>query len=261
MGLGVEVLKTLSLNVVVDVLLELTTETLLIVIGEGLHVLSDVTTEDVVSEGVGVELLGLHVVTGESLLGVGDEDTTVRGTLHGTKDTGTGGGSLQTNIKEDLEGAALTIVGLGGLGELVLTIGLLNTGEVLVEAELLEGTAGDEKTGSVSSGPVGETVLDTVSLELVSVGGDEDLVTGDLRGDDLADDVLVGEADNQAVLGGVVLVLGLGDEALSGVVIGLALLAALVLSLVATEKLLAFLLEIAKAGNSIKKLTCSTRCS
>lgn len=67
-GLGVEVLETLGLNVVIDVLLELTAETLLIVIGEGLHVLGNVTTEDVVSEGVGVELLGLHVVTRESLL-------------------------------------------------------------------------------------------------------------------------------------------------------------------------------------------------
>lgn len=240
MSLSVKVLKTLSLNVVIDVLLELTAETLLIVIGEGLHVLSDVTTEDVVSEGVGIELLGLDIVTGKSLLGVGDKKTTVGGTLHGTEDTGTGGGSLQTNIEEDLEGAALAIVGLGGLGELVLTISLLNTSEVLIEAELLEGTAGDEKTGSVSGGPVGETVLDTVGLELVRVGRDEDLVARDLRGHDLADDVLVGEADDQAVLGSIVLVLGLGDEALSGVVIGLALLAALVLGLVAAIKLSAF---------------------
>jgi len=39
-------------------------------------------------------------------------------------------------------------------------------------------------------------VADTVGLELVSVGGDEDLVTNDFGGDDLADDVAVGEADN-----------------------------------------------------------------
>jgi hypothetical protein len=164
---------------------------------------------------------------------VGDEDTTVRGTLHGTKDTGTGGGALQANVEEDLEGAALAIVGLGGLGEGELTIGLLDTGEVLVESELLEGAAGDEETGGVGSGPVGQTVLDTVGLELVRVGRDEDLVARDLRGDDLADDVLVGEADDEAVLGRIVLVLGLGDEALAGVVVGLALLAALVLGLVA----------------------------
>lgn len=233
MGLSVKVLKTLSLDVVVDVLLELAAVALLIVVGKSLHVLSDVATVDVVAEDVSVELLGLHVVTGESLLGVGDEDTTVRGTLHGTKDTGAGGGALQANVEEDLEGAALAIVGLGGLGEGELTIGLLDTGEVLVEAELLEGAAGDEETGGVGSGPVGQTVLDTVGLELVRVGRDEDLVARDLRGDDLADDVLVGEADDEAVLGRIVLVLGLGDEALAGVVVGLALLAALVLGLVA----------------------------
>jgi len=39
-------------------------------------------------------------------------------------------------------------------------------------------------------------VADTVSLELVGVSSDEDLVTDDFRGDDLADDVAVGEADD-----------------------------------------------------------------
>jgi hypothetical protein len=79
-------------------------------------------------------------------------------------------------------------------------------------------------------------VGDAIALELVTVGRDEDLVAGELRGDDLSDDVLVGEADDQAVLGSVVLVLGLGDEALAGVVVGLAGLATLVLSLVATAQ-------------------------
>jgi len=85
----------------------------------------------------------------------------------------------------------------------------------------VDGTAGDQETDRVGGGPVGKTVLNTVSLELVGVGSDEDLVTSDLGGDDLADDVAVGEANDQAVLGGVVLVLGLGDETLAGVVVGL----------------------------------------
>jgi hypothetical protein len=104
-------------------------------------------------------------------------------------------------------------------------------------------------------------VLDTVSLELVSVGRAEDLVASDLGGHDLADDVLVGEADDQAVLGSIVLVLGLGDEALTGVVIGLALLAALVLSLVATAKLLAFSPRRPENSRAGYQLTCSTRSS
>lgn len=241
-GLGVELLKGLSLDIVLDVHLELALVTLLIVVGEGLHVLSDVTAVDVVAENVSVELLGLHVVTGEALLGVGDEDTTVRGTLKGTEDTGTSGSAGKTNIEEGLEGAALLTVVLSSLGESELTIGLLNTSEGLVEAELLEGTAGDQKTGGVGSSPVGKTVVDAVGAELVGVSSAEDLVASDLRGDELHDDVLVGEADNKSVLRSIVLVLGLGDEALAGVVVGLALSAALELGL-----------EAAVGGNVLAK--------
>lgn len=220
-GILVELLKTVGLNVVVDVALELGLVALLIVVGESLHVLSDVTGEDVLAEGLGVELLGLNVETGETLLGVGDVKTTVGGTLHGGEDTGTGGGAGQTDIKVDLEGAALLTIDLSGLGQGVLAISLLDTSEGVLDAELVDGTAGDQETDRVGGGPVGKTVLNTVSLELVGVGSDEDLVTSDLGGDDLADDVAVGEANDQAVLGGVVLVLGLGDETLAGVVVGL----------------------------------------
>lgn len=236
MGLGVELLEGLGLDVVLDVLGELAAESLLIVVGQALHVLSDVTAEDVVAEGVGVELLALVVVAGETLLGVGDEDTTVRGTLEGTEDTGTGGGTGKTNVEVGLEGAARAIVGLGGLGEGELAISLLDTSKVLIHTELLQHTAGEQQAGGVGSGPVGEAVLDAVGAELVGVGGGEDLVAGDLRGHDLSDDVLVGEADDETVLGRIVLVLGLGDEALAGVVVGLAGLSALVLCLVATEQ-------------------------
>lgn len=235
-GVLVELLDTVGLNVVVDVSLELGLVALLIIVGKGLHVLGNVTTEDVLAEGLGVELLGLNVEAGETLLGVGDVKTTVRGTLHGGEDTGTSGGAGQTDIKEDLEGAALLTVDLGGLGQGELAIGLLDTSEGLLDTELVEGTAGDEKTNAVSRGPVGKTVLDAVGLELVGVGRDEDLVTSDLGRDDLADDVAVGEADDQAVLGGVVLVLGLGDEALASVVVGLSRTSSAVLDLEAPDE-------------------------
>lgn len=237
-GLSVEVLNVTGLNLVLKVLVELAAVTLLIVVGKTLHVLGDVATEDVVAESLSIELLGLNVVTGEAVLGVGDEDTTVGGTLHGSEDTGTGGGTGKTDIKEGLEGTALTVIGLNGLGERVLTISLLNTGELLVNAQLLEGTAGKEETGGVSGSPVGQTVGDAIALELVGVGAGENLVTGDLRVDDLGDDVAVGEADNEAVLGSVVLVLGLGDQALTGIVISLALSATAVLGLVAAARVL-----------------------
>lgn len=230
-GLGVQVLNAISLDVIIDVLLELALVALLVVISEGLHVLGDVATEDVLAESLGVELLGLDIETGETVLRVGNEDATVRGTLQDTEDTGTSGGAGKTDIKEGLEGAALLTIDLGGLGQGVLAIGLLDTSEALVKTKLLEDTAGDQETGSVGSGPVGKTVLDAVGLQLMGVGGSEDLVAGDLRGDDLADDVAVGEADDQSVLGRAVLVLGLGDQTLTGVVVGLAGSSALVLGL------------------------------
>lgn len=240
MGLGIELLKTIGLDLVVDVALELGLVALLIVVGEGLHVLSNVATEDVLAEGLGVELLGLDIEAGESVLGVGDVETTIRGTLHGTEDLGTGGGTGETDIEEDLEGTArLAVVALGSLSELVLTISLLNTDEILVQAKLLEGTAGNEETGGVGSRPVGETVGDAIALQLVGVGSSEDLVTNELSADDLANDVLVGEADDKAVLWCIVLVLGLGDELLAGEVVGLSLLSSLVLDLVAAVELLA----------------------
>jgi hypothetical protein len=234
-GLSVELLEVTGIDLLLDVLGELGLVALLILIGEGLHVLSDVATEDVVAEGVGIELLGLDVVTGETALGVGDEDTTIGGTLHGGEDTVTGGGADETNIKEGLEGAALAVIGLDGLGEGVLTVGLLDTSELLSETQLGKGAAGKEQAGGVGSGPVGETLGDAVALELVGVGRGEDLVAGDLRVDDLGDDVAVGEANDHAVLGRIVLVLGLGDQALASVVVGLTLATAAVLSLVATE--------------------------
>ena len=74
-------------------------------------------------------------------------------------------------------------------------------------------------------------MLDSITLEFVSVGGAEDFVTSDLRRDDLTDDIFVGEADNEAVLGSIVFVLGLGDETLAGIVVGLACSTTLVLCL------------------------------
>jgi hypothetical protein len=102
---------------------------------------------------------------------VGNEDTTIGAALHGTEDTGTGGGTGETDIQEDLEWAALLTVMLGGLGEGELTVSLLDTSEGLVKVELLEDTAGQEQTGGVCGRPVGKTVGDAVSLQLVGTAG------------------------------------------------------------------------------------------
>lgn len=84
-------------------------------------------------------------------------------------------------------------------------------------------------------------MLDSITLELVSIGSAKDLVAGDLGSDDLTDNILVGEADNEAILRSVVFILGLGDETLAGIVVGLSCSTTLVLGLVA-----AILLSVAR---------------
>ena len=53
----------------------------------------------------------------------------------------------------------------------------------------------------LTSCPVGQTVLDAVARELGCTGLGEDKVTLKARIDDLGNDVAVGDADDQAVLG------------------------------------------------------------
>lgn len=117
------------------------------------HVLGNVASVDVLAENTGVELTLLGAVTGEAFDVVGDFESTVSGTLHGSKNLGTSGGGLKTNIKDDIKRAAL----LSLFDNEVLAISLGDTSVELVHAKLLEGTAGDKKTSRVSSGVVLET--------------------------------------------------------------------------------------------------------
>ena len=90
-----------------------------------------------------------------------------------------------------------------------------------VKTELVEDAAADEETGAVGGGVVGQTDWDTVAWELMSVSGADNNVTLETGIGDLGDDVLVRDADYQSVFWGVVLVLVLDTQALTGEVIGL----------------------------------------
>jgi len=69
----------------------------------------------------------------------------------------------------------------------------------------------------------------------VGVGSDQNVISSDLGGDDLGDDVLVGETDDESVSRCVVLVLVLGYKSFSGTVVGLSLASPAVLDLEALE--------------------------
>ena len=62
-----------------------------------------------------------------------------------------------------------------------------------------------------TSSPVCQAVVDAIARKLARARLSEDKITLKTSVDDLGDDVFVREADDEAVLGGVVLVLGLGD--------------------------------------------------
>lgn len=118
---------------------------------EVLHVVGNVSSEDVLAEHGRVELLSLGVVTRETLVLVGDVETSVDGTLHGTEDTSTGGGEVESDIKENVERA--TTLSLG-FNEVVSTIGLGLTKILLIKSQLSENTTGAEKAGGIGGGVV-----------------------------------------------------------------------------------------------------------
>ena len=119
--------------------------------------------EDVFAEGLGVEFLGLDVIAGEAVFGVGDEDSAVGGAFMAPKTRAPVEVRAQTNIEDAFEGPGLFAVHLGGFGELVFAIRSLDAGESIGEVKFGKGAAGEEETGRLGGGPVGEPVLDAVS--------------------------------------------------------------------------------------------------
>jgi hypothetical protein len=84
-------------------------------------------------------------------------------------------------------------------------------------------SSGKKESCAVSCSVVGQTNFDSILGELVAVGGSNDAVSLQPGVGDLATDVLVGDAHDHSVLRRVVLVLGLNNQTLAGVVVGLAL--------------------------------------
>jgi len=205
---------------------ELLVEALGIIGLERIVVSLDVATENVGPVLLGVErglgLLGLDGLTtfvgndlslgdveaGETLVLVGDVESTICSALHGTEDTVSGGSADETDIKVGLEGAAFSDV----VGDRVeRTIDLLVAGVHLSESLVSEQSPGAEETSAVGSGVVSQTSLETVLPELLGVGGSDNSVTNEGSVDNLGDYALVGAADAETVLAGIVLVLFLED--------------------------------------------------
>ena len=197
-----------------DVPGELLVVGILVFLLELLHVVSDVATEDIVL--LSLNLLLLVLALSEPLGRVWDEETAIDGTLEDGENTSTGGGPPEADIEEGLEWPP---------GFLVLFAVILGwwAGELLLEAELLKEPAGAKETDAVGGGVVGETEGDAIGSEVLGGGGSDGDIVVELGGDDLGDDLGVGDTGNKAVLLGTVLGLVLLDEGGPLDVVGLAL--------------------------------------
>lgn len=104
------------------------------------------STEDVLLERLGVERFTLGIVTGEALLGVGDEDTTVGRSLESTENTGTSRRALEADVEVCLEWSGRI---LNCLDHRDFAIGLGDTLVLVGKAELGECPAGGKETSRI----------------------------------------------------------------------------------------------------------------
>jgi hypothetical protein len=212
---------------------------------DSVHVGGNMSTEDsifmdlsVISSGSLLGIGGLSSLVGDNLdLGfdvtwesldvMRNVKSSIASTLKGTEDSGTSGGSLDTNIKEGLEWSLFTFA----LDEEHFSVNLLLGLVVLIKSNLLEESSGNQKTGAVMGRVVGKTGGETVSLELGGISGAKNLISSHGGVDNLADDLGASSSNNESVFLGIVLVLSLASKSSSGVEISLSLSSSLWLDL------------------------------
>src|SRR5258706_3801207 len=127
-----------------------------------LHVLRNVSTEDVFLQYLSVQRLILRIIARESLVRVGDEDATIAGSLERTKDSRASRCAFEASIQVCLEWAGSVRI-VEGFSHAHLAGGFLHTLIFVGEIEPVECSAGDEQAGSIGRGPLGVAVIDDVA--------------------------------------------------------------------------------------------------
>jgi len=161
---------------------ELSLEFLTIFLLEGLHVFSDVGTEDSCSVCFGIEFSGDSLftsrftslvfnlsdsssgVTWESLGLMWYVKSTIACSLKNTEDSGTGGGSLETNIEKSLEWSLIIITVI--IDVEVFSVDISGGFVKVVKTNLFQKSSSEKETGGISGSVVGKSSGETVSLEL-----------------------------------------------------------------------------------------------
>jgi len=188
---------------------------------------------------VGIVLLRITVISRETLLGMGNVKASISSTLQRAKDTASSGGGLASNIEKSAEWALVLIdlvnevSGLTHLGLDYISINFSVTLVDIIKSNLLEETTSTEQSSAVGSSVVLQSNLKSITRQLVGRSTGQDAISVDEGVDNLANDLLVGETNDEAVLGRLVLVLGLAAKTLALTVVGAAFAAAAKLDLVA----------------------------
>lgn len=113
---------------------------------------------------------------------MGNVDSTISNTLHDGEDLGASGGAGQSDVQNSLEGVwVLSLL----LDVVVFTVDLFGSLVDGVELDILQVTAGQQQTGGVGGGVVGQTNLDAITRKLMSVSGSDDNITSDSGVSDL----------------------------------------------------------------------------
>ena len=224
MGLRVHVSEIVSSDASSNETAELLFVTFFVILLEFTHVFGNMVTEYVFTKNFGIKTILLLIISREALIRMRNIKSSIDSTLHGGKDFGTSSGATKTDIE----------IGLKGTG----AVFLVKFG--FVKTEISQDAASTEKTSAIGGSIIGKANLNTIVGKLVSIGRSNDKVSLNLGVYNLADNISIGETNNQTILGGIVLVLVLNDQAFASIVISLALTASAILDLEAFEISLVF---------------------
>ena len=227
-GVGIDLLEHVSLDAVLDVSRELLLVELRVLLLQLVHVLRDGLAEDLIAMLLRVVLLVLAAVAIEASVLVRNVQTAVVRSLQHCEHARSRRRATQTHIQVAAERTLLAqlryvvrlLLSLAGLH---LTVHLLVALVHLSHAQLRQQTTSHQQTRAVRGSVVRQTQLHSVARELSRGSSTQHTVTSDISRNNLGNHLVVGDAHHQTVLGGVVLVLRLDDQSLTGIVIGLTL--------------------------------------
>mmetsp|Transcript_15912 Transcript_15912/g.20137 ORF Transcript_15912/g.20137 Transcript_15912/m.20137 type:complete len:297 (+) Transcript_15912:312-1202(+) len=235
----IKLLQTIRFYVLGNVASKLLLVLLVIFLLQVLHVLTNVSSKDTLLVHISIIILAITIVSGETLLRVRNVKSTICGTLESTKNTASSGSSLAPNIEESAEGTLVLINLIHKVSFLVplsldhfsihLRVSLIH----IVQTNLLQQTPRTEQSGAVRSSVVLQSNLESVPTQLGGCSGSQNAIAIDERVGDLTNNLTVGKSNDETVLGGLVLVLGLGAETFALAVIGFTFATTAVFHLVA----------------------------